>query len=195
MRIAIVDPDALVRNWWIVLLRGVVAILFGLCAFVLPGITLAALVLLFGAYALIDGILGVVTAIRRHGTTDRWWVLLVEGLVSFAAGVLTLLWPAITALVLLWVIAAWALVTGVLEIVAAVRLRKAITGEWLLVLGGIASLAFGILLVVFPAAGALAVVWWIGAYALLFGVLLVALAFRLHAWGRSHGGAAAPSAA
>jgi uncharacterized membrane protein HdeD (DUF308 family) len=186
MRIAIVDVNALSRNWWVVLLRGLAGIGFGIITFMAPAISLAALVLLWGAYAFADGVLALVSAIRRRGESDRWWLFLVEGLVGIAAGVLTLIWPGITAIALLYLIAAWALVTGVLEIAAAIRLRKVIAHEWLLALSGIASLGFGILLVLFPGPGALAVVLWIGAYTLVFGALLVALAFRLRSLGRPH---------
>jgi uncharacterized membrane protein HdeD (DUF308 family) len=186
VHIAILDIDALIRNWWVVLLRGVAGIIFGLITFFAPGISLVALVLLFGAYSFADGLLAIVTAIRRRSETDRWWVLLLEGLAGVAAGVVTVVWPGITALALLYVIAAWALVTGGLEIAAAIRLRKVITGEWLLVLIGIASVALGVLLVLFPGPGALALVLWIGAYALVTGVLLIALAFKLRSWGKSN---------
>ena len=185
IHIAVVDVDTLVRNWWVVLLRGVAGTIFGLVTFFAPGISLVALVLVFGAYAFADGILAIISAIRRRGESDRWWVLLLEGLAGVGAGVITLLWPGITALALLYVIAAWALVTGGLEIAAAIRLRKVITGEWLLVLAAIASIALGILLVLFPGPGALALVLWIGAYALVSGVLFIALGFRLRSWGKS----------
>ncbi len=180
MQVAIVDMEAMARNWWAVLLRGLVAILFGIVTFVNPGISIAALVLVFGAYAFADGVLALVSAFRRGGAQGSG-VLVLEGVAGVAAGVVTFLWPGITALALLYLIAAWALVTGVFEIVAAVRLRKVLTHEWLLALGGVASIALGLLLVAFPGAGALGVVLWIGAYALVFGVLLSVLAFRLRA--------------
>src|SRR4051812_14208523 len=182
MRVPVVDVDSLSRNWWAVSLRGLAGILFGIITFFAPAISLAALVLLFGAYALVDGVLAIVSAVRRRGA-DRWWLLLLEGLVGIAAGVLTFLWPAITAIALLYVIAAWALVTGAFEIAAAIRLRKAITGEWLLALSGIFSIALGVLLVLFPGPGALAVTIWIGAYAFVFGALLFALGLRLRGLG------------
>jgi uncharacterized membrane protein HdeD (DUF308 family) len=184
--VAIVDVETLARNWWIFLLRGFAGIVFGLVTFFLPGISLTALVLVFGAYALADGILAIISAIRTHAENDRWWVLVLEGLMGIAAGVVTLIWPGITALALVFIIAAWALVTGGLEIAAAIRLRKVITHEWLLVLAGIASVALGILLALFPGPGALALVLWIGAYALVSGALMVGLAFRLRFWNRSH---------
>jgi len=176
------DLTLLARNWWMVALRGVAAVIFGILTFVLPGVTLAVLVLLFGAYAVVEGVLNVVAAIRGREREGRWWTLLLEGLVSIAAGVVTFVWPGLTALILLYVIAAWAIVTGVLEIVAAVRLRKAITGEWWLALSGILSILFGALLIIAPVAGALAVALWIGAYAIFFGALLIALGFRLRRW-------------
>lgn len=185
MRVPVIDVDSLSRNWWAVLLRGIAGIILGIITFIAPGISLGALVLVFGAYAFADGILAIATALRSRGT-DRWWVTLIEGLVGVAAGVLTLIWPLITALTLLFIIAAWALVTGIFEIVAAVRLRKVMKGEWMLALSGVLSVLFGLLLFIFPGAGALAVVLWIGAYALVFGVLFVALAFKLRSWSRSH---------
>jgi uncharacterized membrane protein HdeD (DUF308 family) len=184
--IAMVDVDTLAQNWWLVLLRGIAGIIFGIMTFVAPGVSLAALVLLFGAYSFADGILAIFSAIRGRGETERWWVLLLQGLAGVAAGLVTLFWPDITALALLLVIAAWALVTGGLEIAVAIRLRKVITSEWLLALSGIASVALGILLALFPGPGALALVIWIGAYAIVSGVLLMALALRLRSWGREH---------
>jgi uncharacterized membrane protein HdeD (DUF308 family) len=186
MEIRILDIDTLSRNWWLVALRGLAGILFGVITFVAPSITLAVLVILFGVYAFADGVLAIVSAVRRRGATDRWAMLLLEGVVGLAAGVVTLFWPGITALTLLYVIAFWALLTGVLELAAAIRLRKVITGEWLLALGGVASIVFGVVVALFPAAGALALVLWIGAYALIFGVLLLALGFRLRSHGRHH---------
>jgi uncharacterized membrane protein HdeD (DUF308 family) len=179
--------ETLVRNWWMLALRGVAAVLFGLAAFIWPSITLTVLVLLFGAYAFVDGILALLAASRLHGDmgSERWWALLVEGLVGVAAGILTFIWPSITTLVLLYLIAAWAVVTGVFEILTAIRLRKEVANEWMLALAGVASVVFGVLLAIHPSTGAVAVVWLIGAYAIVFGLLLLALAFRL----RGHKGA------
>jgi uncharacterized membrane protein HdeD (DUF308 family) len=187
--IAIVDMETLSHNWWAVVLRGIAGVVFGAITFLSPGISLAALVLLYGAYAFADGVLAIISAVRRHGAAEPWWILLLEGIAGIAAGVVTVLWPGITALVLLYLIAAWSLVTGAFEIAAAIRLRKAITGEWLLILSGILSIGFGVLLVLFPAAGALVLVIWIGAYALVFGALQIALGIRLRSWGHhgSHG--------
>jgi uncharacterized membrane protein HdeD (DUF308 family) len=172
----------LARNWWAVALRGALAVLFGLVALIWPGITLGALVLLFGAYALVDGIFAFVAAFRAADRRRQWWPFVLEGLVGVAAGVIAVVWPGLTAVALVYLIAAWAVVTGVFEIVAAVRLRRAITNEWLLGLGGALSVLVGLALLVFPGAGALALVWLIGAYALAFGVLLIALGFRLRKW-------------
>jgi uncharacterized membrane protein HdeD (DUF308 family) len=185
MRVPIIDVDTLSRNWWLVVLRGVLGIAFGVITFVAPAISLAALVLLFGAYAFADGVLAIASAVRRRTTTDRWWILLLEGLVGIGAGLVTLFLPGITALVLLYIIAGWAVATGILELVAAVRLRKEIKHEWLLALSGIASVAFGVLIALLPGAGTLALVIWIGAYAFVFGALLVALGVRLRGLGRS----------
>ncbi len=176
--------EVLARNWWALALRGLFAVLFGLLAFAWPGVTLAALVILFGAYALVDGIFALIAAVRAAEAHERWWLFVIEGLAGIAAGLLTFMWPGITALVLLYLIAWWAVITGVLEIAAAIRLRKEISGEWALVLGGVASVIFGFLLLLRPGVGALAVVWLIGIYALLFGALLLTLAFRL----RGHSG-------
>jgi uncharacterized membrane protein HdeD (DUF308 family) len=184
----------LARNWWALALRGLLAVLFGLAAFLWPGISLVALVTLFGAYALVDGIFAIVSAFR----TSEWWPLLLEGIAGIAAGVITFLWPGITAFALVYLIAAWAIVTGIFEIIAAVRLRKAIENEWLLGLGGLASVALGVIMIAAPGAGALGLVWAIGAYALVFGVTLIALGFRLRglqerAEGRAGDGEAVPS--
>jgi uncharacterized membrane protein HdeD (DUF308 family) len=164
-------------HWWAFALRGVAAVIFGILAFVWPGVTLAVLVLFWGAYALVDGILALVAAFRT-GQDHRWW-LIVEGVVGIAAGVVTFLWPGLTALVLIYIIAVWALITGVLEILAAIRLRRVIENEWWMALSGVASLIFGVILLIAPGAGALALIWLIAAYAIVFGVLLLALAFRL----------------
>jgi uncharacterized membrane protein HdeD (DUF308 family) len=166
-------------NWWALLLRGLVALLFGVLTFVWPEISLTALVFLFGAYALADGLFAVALSLRSPEGYRHWWALLLEGVFGVAAGVLAFAWPGITALVLLYLIAAWALVTGVSEIAAAVYLRRVVSGGWLLTLGGIVSVLFGVLLAVWPATGALAVLWLIGAYAMLFGTLLIALGFRM----------------
>jgi uncharacterized membrane protein HdeD (DUF308 family) len=176
----------LTRNWWAVALRGVIAILFGVVALVLPGLTLEILVLFFGAYVLVDGLFAFIAAFTNRGGHESWWVLLLEGLLGIAAGLITIFHPGLATLVLIYIISFWAIVTGVLEIVAAVRLRKEIQGEWLLALSGIVSMAFGFLLLLFPAAGALTVTWLIGLYAILFGVMLLGLGLRLRKRGAAH---------
>jgi uncharacterized membrane protein HdeD (DUF308 family) len=169
----------LARNWWALALRGLAAVVFGLLAFVVPHLTLAVLIALFGAYALVDGIFGVVAAVRAAERGARWGAVLVEGLWGLAIAVVVFVWPRETALLLLYFMAAWAIITGILEVLAALRLRRELTGEWLLGLAGAASVVFGLLLVAFPGAGALAVIWLIGGYALAFGILLLGLAWRL----------------
>ncbi len=175
----------LARNWWALALRGLFAILFGLAAFAWPGITLGVLVLLYGAYALADGAFAVAAAVVGGTPGLPWWAMLAEGLFGIGVGVVTFLWPGITLFALLGLIAAWAIVTGVFEIVAAIRLRREIEGEWALGLGGVLSVLFGLGLVVAPGVWTLAVIWLIGAYAIAFGTLLLALAFRLRGRSRS----------
>lgn len=172
----------LARHWWALALRGVVAVIFGLIAFFIPGATLVALTVLFGAYALIDGFFSLVAAVRSGGRGEHWWALLFEGIVGIGAAAVTILYPGLTLLVLIYIIGGWAIVTGILEISAAVRLRRFIRGEWLLVLGGIASIVFGILLFLAPGPGAIVLAWWIGAYVFVFGLLMIGLAFRLRRW-------------
>ena len=169
---------ALAKNWWLILLRGICAILFGVLAFAWPGVTLVTLVVLYGAFALADGVLAVAAAITGGSAAPRWWLAIV-GLAGIAAGLLTFLWPGVTALVLLVFIAIWAIVTGVLQIVGAIQLRKEIDNEWLLIVGGVLSVLFGLAVLVRPGAGALALIFVIGAFAIAYGIILVAFAFRL----------------
>ena len=169
--------DFFIRSWWVPALRGIVAILFGLLALAWPGLTLLSLVGLFAAFALIAGIASVAGAIRHRRTEDDWWMALLLGLVSI--GAIALFAPVLTALVLVLLIGANALVTGVLDILAAVRLRKTIQGEWLLGLSGLASIVFGAIVSFFPGAGALALVWLVSVYALVTGALLLTLALRM----------------
>src|SRR5882762_3913702 len=169
-------------NWWLLALRGLIAVLFGVLAFIWPGVTLITLVWLFGALALVNGILSLVLAAKTPKGYPKVGSLILGGLLGILAGLLAFVMPGITALGLLILIAAWAIVTGVMDLVAAVRLRKIITNEWLLVLAGIASVAFGIILLLQPAAGALALVWLIAAWAVVFGILLMIVAFRVRNW-------------
>jgi uncharacterized membrane protein HdeD (DUF308 family) len=178
--------DVLARNWGWVIVRGVAALLFGVLTLVYPSLTLATLVLLFGAYVLVDGIFTIVWAVRNRRGEPHWVALLISGIVSVILGVLTFVTPQITGLVLLYFIALWAIIAGASQIVAAIRLRKAITGEWLLGLAGILSLIFGVLVIAFPGAGALAVALWIGAYATVLGIVFIALGIRLRNWRRTH---------
>ena len=175
----------LAKNWWSLLLRGIAAIVFAVITVAAPGITVRAIVLLFGAYALVDGILSIVGAIRAARSHERWGVLVLEGVAGIVAAAVTVVWPIVTTLALVAVVAAWALITGALEIVAAIKLRRLIANEWLLALSGVLSLILGILLIAMPFAGALALALWIGAYAFVFGCLLIALAFRLRKWMRN----------
>src|ERR1700704_2973738 len=166
------------RYWWLLALRGLAAVLFGILAFVWPGMTIFWLVCFFGAYALVNGILSFVLAAKAPKGSGIVGLVL-GGLLSVAAGLVTFFWPALTALGLLILIAWWAIFNGIMEIVSAIRLRKVIKNEWLLVLAGVASIVFGILLLLQPAVGALVLIWWIGAWALFFGILLMMLAFRM----------------
>jgi uncharacterized membrane protein HdeD (DUF308 family) len=175
-------PDALLalaRSWWALLVRGVAAILFGVLAFAWPGLTVLALVFLFAAFAAVDGIFALVAAWRAAEGRRQWWPLALEGVAGIGVAVITAVWPDATAFALLFLIAVWAFATGVLEIAAAIRLRKVIEGEWLLALVGVASIVFAALILIFPGEGAVAIVWAIGAYAVVFGILLIALGLRL----------------
>jgi uncharacterized membrane protein HdeD (DUF308 family) len=178
--ITVVDTFRL--NWWLLALRGLVAVLFGVLALVWPGVTLITLVWLFGAFALVNGLLSLILAAKAPKGYPRLGSLILGGLLGILAGLLTFVMPGITALGLVILIAAWAIVTGIMELVAAIRLRKIINNEWLLILAGLLSVAFGVLLILMPAAGALALIWWIGIWALIFGILLMVLAFRMRNW-------------
>ena len=175
---------ALAKNWWMLLLRGIAAIIFGVLALTWPGMTLVTLILFYGAYVLVDGVLAIVAAITGGALMPRWWLAIV-GLLGIAAGVLTFLMPGLTAIVLLYFIAGWAIATGVLQIIGAIKLRKEIDNEWLLILGGILSVLFGVAMIAAPGAGALALITVIGIYAMIVGALLVALSFRLKKHARS----------
>ena len=175
----------LARNWGFVALRGALAVVFGLIAFFEPASAFAALVLLFGAYAFVDGVFALI-ALFRGASKDRFWVLVLEAVVGIGIGVLTIARPAATALALLYYVGIWAILTGIFELAAAIRLRKEITGEFWLGLAGVLSIAFGVLLFAIPGAAALALTVWIGAYAFIFGVMLILLAFRLRRFSEGH---------
>lgn len=172
----------LARNWWLVALRGVLAIVFGLLAFLWPGLLWLTVVYLFAAYAFLDGGMAIATVIRKRDARRHRWALLLEGIVGIAAGVLALAWPGITELVLLYMMAGWSIATGVLEIMASVWLQRYSKGGWLLAISGVLSIVFGMLLALMPVVGLIVVAWWAAAYWIAFGALLVVLAFRL----RSH---------
>src|SRR5579859_3110813 len=169
----------LARNWWALALRGVAAIAFGILAFLWPGFAWLVIALTWGVYVFMDGVLAIYAAAVGHGHGGQWWALLFEGVFGILAGLVTFFWPGLTEVILLYVIAAWAIATGVMEMVAAIRLRTFVVGEWALVVSGMLSLLFGLVLILAPVAGALAVAWLIGGYAIAFGVLLLMLALRL----------------
>ena len=168
----------LAQNWWLIALRGVVGILFGLIALFFPGTTMLSLVIVFSAYMLVDGGFAIAAAVRAARQHERWGWLTFEGLANIATGIIAFLWPGLTVLAFVLLIAAWAIVSGGLMLGAAFRL-KIDYGRWWLLLGGLLSIVFGVLLVLAPLIGALVLTWWLGAYALVFGIVLLVLAFRL----------------
>jgi uncharacterized membrane protein HdeD (DUF308 family) len=171
--------DALAQNWWLLLLRGAAAIVFGILAFVWPQVTLFTLILLFGAYVLVDGFLSLFAAITGKGGPSSGWWLAIAGLIGIAAGLVTFFWPGVTAILLVLYIGAWSLFRGIFELIGAVQMRDGFGVEWLLFISGAISVLFGLTVLLMPGAGALAVVWLIAIYAIAFGILNVALAFRL----------------
>lgn len=179
--------NSLYQNRWLIGLRGVLAIVFGVLAFIWPGITAVALVFMFAAYAILDGVLTIAAAIRHREENDRWWLVLLEGIVDIAAGVIAFLFPGLAAITLVFLIAIWAIITGVLEIAAAIRLRKEINNEWALGLTGLVSVVLGVVMVLNPGAGLLGLVWVIASYAIIFGILMLLLAFNAGRMAREHG--------
>jgi uncharacterized membrane protein HdeD (DUF308 family) len=175
--------NAFSNYWWMIAIRGLFAIIFGVLAFVLPGMTLLTLIYLFAAYALANGIMALVHAFSAPKGYPRFGALIFSGIISIVAGVLAFIWPGITALSLVLLIAAWAIANGIFEIAVAIRLRRVIPHEWMLILAGVISVLLGIVIVLRPAAGALALLWWIGGFAIVFGALLIALAFRIRRLG------------
>src|SRR5258705_292769 len=170
---------ALAKCWWLLLLRGIAAILFGVLAFVWPGLTLVTLVLLYGAFALVDGVVSLIAAFTGSPKPAPTWWLIVVGLLGIAAGIVIFVWPGMSALLLILFAGAWALVHGIFEIIGAIQLRKEIDNEWMLILGGALSVLFGLIVLIAPGAGALGLIWAIAAYSIVFGILFVALALRL----------------
>ena len=171
--------ESMAKHWWLLVVRGVFAVLFGGLTILMPEITLYVLVLMFGVYVLMDGGFTIYAALKGREKNQRWWVGLLEGIVGIVVGLLTFVWPGMTGLILLYLIAFWAITTGVLEIVAAIHLRKEISTEWLLGLSGVLSLVFGIMLIFAPGSGALALAWLIGFYAIMFGFTMIGLGLRL----------------
>ncbi len=172
-------PQLLARNWWLFLLRGIAALIFGVLSLALPGISLAALILFFGAYALVDGVFALSAAIVGRGNAEvRWWLVLV-GLIGIGIGIVTFLWPGLTALTLLYFIAGWVIATGVFQIIGAIELRNVIEDEWWLILDGALSVLFGILLFIMPGAGAVALIWLIALFAIALGILMIGFAFKV----------------
>jgi uncharacterized membrane protein HdeD (DUF308 family) len=174
--------DILGESYWVLMLRGAIALLFGVFVLMWPGLTLLALVAMFTVYAVLGGVVSVLAALRHRDSADDWWLVLLLGLISIGIGVIAMLHPALTALVLVLVMGANALVTGVLDIAIAIQLRKAIHGEWMLIVSGLASIVFGVLVFLFPAAGALALVWLVSLHAFVTGILLLALGARAQHW-------------
>jgi uncharacterized membrane protein HdeD (DUF308 family) len=178
------------RNWWVLALRGLFAVIFGVLAFIWPTLTLEALVIFFGVYTLVDGLVIAFNGLAERKLYPQWGRFLLMGLLSVIVGVITLIWPGITALVLLYLIAARALLMGIFEIIAAIQLRREIVGEWLLGFAGILSVLFGLALMIWPGSGALAIVWLIAGYAIVLGFAQIVLAFRLQGqsnWRSSEG--------
>jgi uncharacterized membrane protein HdeD (DUF308 family) len=169
---------SLAQNWWTFTLRGVFALLFGFLAFVAPGATLTTLVFVFGFYAILNGVLALYAAWNLR-SFDRWWLLFLEGLLGIAAGVIAFVYPGAAAIAFLSILAVWAILAGILQIVEAIRLRQEIENEWSLGLSGLASVVFGVLLVVWPRSGLVTISWIIGLYAIAFGVMLLILGSRL----------------
>jgi uncharacterized membrane protein HdeD (DUF308 family) len=170
--------SVLVKNWWVFVARGVLAVLFGLIALFTPGVTMLSLVLVFAAYAVVDGVFAITAAVRAAGHGERWGLLVLEGVVDLLAAVAAVLMPGLTVVVFVLLVAAWALLTGGLMLAASFKVDEH-HGRWWLALGGVASLVYGVALVLAPMLGALVLTWWIGAYAIIFGVAMLVFAFRL----------------
>lgn len=186
--------EILAESWWLVGLRGILGIIFGLICLLNPTLAVQVFVILFAAYMLVDGVFAISSGIKAARNGERWGLLIVEGIVDLAAGAVAVFWPAITLVALVWVIAIWAIVSGGLMLGAAFALKHDY-GRWWLALGGIASLVFGILLVIEPLIGAVVLTMWIGAYAIVFGVFLLVLGFQLHSRREEHKSRAPAAAA
>lgn len=180
-----IGAQVVLRNWWMLALRGLLAIIFGLIALFLPGLALLAFIYVFAAYTLVDGVVAVLVAIRERGSLSRWGWILFEGALSIVAGLLAFAYPGITAWVLLYIVAAWAIVTGITEIAAAFVIPEYRSREWAMALAGLLSVVFGLVLFVFPGAGLLSLLWLVGIYGIVFGILFIIRAFQLRAWASS----------
>ena len=167
------------NNWWVPLLRGIAAVIFGLMALFWPGLTVYLLLIVFGAYAIFDGVMAVIVAFQRKSEDDGWWAWALDGALSIIIGLMALFWPEATALALIIWMAIWAVVGGIFRIIAAFRLRAEIEGEWALGLSGLLLVIWGVLMALIPAAGLLSIAWLIGIFALLIGIVMIVLAFRL----------------
>jgi uncharacterized membrane protein HdeD (DUF308 family) len=174
--------DLYKQAWWMLLIRGIVAVLFGILAITWPGLTLATLIIFFGAFALVHGVFAVIGSIAGRKEADDWWLVLLEGILGIIIGIMTFAWPALTGLVLAYFIAAWALINGILRIYGAIKLRRVIEGEWLLIISGIIGVLFAIFVFARPLAGALAIILFIGIYAIVLGLLGIILSFRIKGW-------------
>jgi uncharacterized membrane protein HdeD (DUF308 family) len=188
---SVAASDGLARNWWLFTLRGIFGVVFGLTALLFPGPTMLSLVILFSAYMLLDGAAGIISAVRAMRRRDQWGFLIFEGLLNIAVGMVAFLWPGVTVVAFVLLVAAWAIISGGLMMAAAFRLNIS-HGRWWLVLGGLCSLIYGALLIAMPLIGAVVLTWWMGAYALVFGISLIILSFQLRS---RHRHAATPSTA
>lgn len=187
--------EVMQKNWWMLVVRGVLACLFGVIVILSPGIALTVMVLLWGAYALVDGVFALIAGFRGREQNKNWWVTVLEGVIGIAAGIVAFLYPGITVLVLLYIIAAWAIITGILEIAAAIRLRREIQGEIWLGLTGVFSILFGILLILFPGTGILSLLWLVAIYAFMFGIAMIVLGFRVRGMNNQRGQTRTPQSA
>jgi uncharacterized membrane protein HdeD (DUF308 family) len=168
----------LAENWWAVALRGVIGLLFGLIAFLVPGATILSIVFVFSAYMMVDGVFTIIAAVRVAQRRNRWGLLALEGVITIAAGVIAVLWPRITVLAFVLLVATWALFSGALALWSSFKLNREY-GRWWMALSGVASIAFGVLLAIAPFIGAVVLTWWLGAYAFVLGGALLVLAFKL----------------
>ena len=186
MTMAMPHVSELASNWWALALRGAVSILLGLVAFTMPGLTIVALVTIFGVYAFVEGVLAIMAAIRGIHEHDRWGWMLIEGIVGVFAGCVAFFIPGAGALAIVWLVAAWAVITGALEIAAAIRLRKIIEGEWMLMIAGVLAVLLGVFILSRPGLGVVLLATWLGVYAIFSGIVTLLLAFRIRNWAHEH---------